>query len=344
MTVRDTQTRRVRLEDVAVAAGVSKSIASRILNDDSDLSVRVDTRERVLEAAQRLNYRPHAAARGLRGAKTGALGLLIPDLTMPVYARIVRGAVERALERDFAVLLAEDRVAHPAEDVLASLVQAGRIDGLIVASARPGHPLLRLLRRYGIPHVFVNRSVPESGRNVVMNDAGASEAAVDHLVELGHARIGHVAGPRKLDPARRRRDAFVRHAAELDLPGAPAVEGEFSEDGGAAAARSLLGRHARLTALYTSSLSHAVGALDTLWRLERRVPEDVSLISYDDMPLAEFLRPPVTTIKMPLAELGAAGVDALLDQLRGGSPQDVTIADEPEIVVRMSTAEPRADS
>jgi DNA-binding LacI/PurR family transcriptional regulator len=341
MTVRVPQTPRVRLEDVAAAAGVSKSIASRILNDDSDLSVRTDTRERVLEAARRLNYRPHAAARGLRGAKTGALGLLIPDLTMPVYARIVRGAVERALERDFAVLLAEDRVAHPAEEVLANLVQAGRIDGLIVASARPGHPLLRPLRRYGIPHVFVNRAVPESGRNVVMNDARASAAALDHLVGLGHERIGHVAGPRKLDPARRRRDAFVRRAAELELPPTPCAESEFSEDGGAAAARSLLQRHPRLTALYASSLGQAVGALDTLWRLERRVPEDVSLISYDDMPLAEFLRPPVTTIRMPLAELGAAGVDALFDQMLGGQPRDIIIADKPEVVVRRSTAEPR---
>lgn len=332
---------RSRLADVARAAGVSKSTASRILNGSPDISVRPHTRERVLETARRLDYRPHAAARGLARAETGAIGLVIPNLATPVYARIVRGAFRRALERDFVVLLAEDVAPRETDEVFARLVRSGRIDGLIVASARPGHPLLRSLRRHWIPHVFANRAVPGSGRSVVMDDARASEAALDHLVALGHARIGHVGGPRKLDPARRRGDSFLRHAERLGLDAAPVAEGEFTETGGAQAAQRLFDEHPDLTALYAGSLAQAVGALHAAAELGRAVPDDLSLVSFDDMPLADYLRPPVTTIEMPLAELGAAAVDALVDQLLGAPPRDVVVPSDPTVIVRMSTARPQ---
>jgi DNA-binding LacI/PurR family transcriptional regulator len=333
---------RARLLDVARAAGVSKSTASRILNDSAQISVRPRTRERVLATARRLDYRPHAAARGLRRAQTGAIGLAIPSLAMPVYARIVRGAFRRALERDFVVLLAEDGVARETDDVFARLVSGGRIDGLVVASARPGHPLFRSVKRLEIPHVFVNRAVRGSRRNVVMDDESASAAALDHLAELGHGRIGHLGGPRALDPARRRAVGFRRHARRLGLLSAPEVEGAFTERGGAEAAVRLLEANPDLTALYVSTLAQAVGALHAVARLGLRVPEDLSVVAYDDMPLADYLTPPLTTIRMPLAELGAAAVDALVEQLLGAEPEDVVVAGEPQVVVRGSTAPPPA--
>jgi LacI family transcriptional regulator len=333
---------RVRLEDVARRAGVSKSIASRVLNDYPELSVRAETRERVMAAAAELDYRPHAAARGLKRAETGALGLLIPNLAMPVYSRIVRGAFHRALERDFALLLAEDLGEERAEEIFGRLVQAGRIDGLIVASARPRHPLVRSLRRHRIPHVFVNRAVAGSGRNVTMDDDRAGSVALEHLYRLGHRRIGLVAGPRGNDPARRRAHGFREHAAALGISEAPVVEGDLSESGGAELAASLLRRHPALTAISTGGLSQAIGTIHTASRLELRIPEDLSVVSHDDMPLADYLQPPLTTVRMPLAELGAAAVDALIDQLLGSAPHDVVVETEPEIVVRASTAPPRS--
>ena len=337
----ETRSGRVRLEDVALAAGVAKSTASRILNDAPDLSVRTHTRARVLEAARRLDYRPHAAARGLRRAATGALGLVVPNLAMPVYARIVRGAFRRARERDFVVLLAEDLVPREADEAFAALAGSGRIDGLVVASARPRHPLVGSLRRHGIPHVFANRAVGGSGRNVVMDDARASAAALDHLTALGHVRIGHVAGPRTLDPARRRAEAFAAEAAARGLDEAPVAEGEFSEQGGAEPAHALFDAHPGLTAVYSSSLAQTLGVLHAAWERGLRVPNDVSVVSYDDMPFAAFLRPPVTTIRMPLGELGAAAVDALIDQLEGAEPRDVVVPGEPVVIARRSTAPPR---
>ena len=331
---------RKRLEDVAKSAGVSKSIASRVLNADPGLLVRPETRARVVEAAERLNYRPHAAARGLKRAETGALGFLVPPLTNPVYLRIIRGAFRRALERDFVVLLVEDVDPVQAEEISSRLVQTGRIDGLVVASAQPGHPLVDTLRRRRIPHVFVNRGVPRSRRNVVIDEAGASTAALDHLVGLGHTRIGHVAGPQELDTARRRTAGFVKSTGARGLA-VEVEEADFGEAGGAEAARRLLERAPHLTALYTSTLSQAVGVYHAAWELGLEVPRDLSLVGYDDMPLAEYLRPPLTTVRTPLGELGAAAVDALVDQLLGGDPRNVVVDAGPEVVVRASTGRPR---
>lgn len=341
MTVRQTPpAQRMRLEDVARDAGVSKSIASRVLNGDPDLLVRPETRERVVAAARRLNYRPHAAARGLKRAETGAFGLLVPPLTNPVYVRIIRGAFDRALERDFVVLLVEDVDPERAESTASLLLRAGRVDGLIVASARPGHPLVETLRRLAIPHVFVNRGVEGSGRNVVIDEARASAAALRHLAELGHERIGHVAGPQELDTARRRTAGFLDAADSRGLT-VEVEEHDFAESGGAEAARRLLGRAPDVTALYTSTLSQAVGVFHAAWELGRSVPDDLSLVGYDDMPLAEYLRPPLTTVRAPLDELGAAAVDALVHQLLGGEPRDLVVQTEPEVVVRGSTGRPR---
>lgn len=330
---------RHRLQDVARNAGVSKSIASRVLNGDPALLVRPETRARVIEAARELNYRPHAAARGLKRAKTGALGLLVPPLTNPVYVRIIRGAFAQALELDFVVLLVEDVEPGQAEQSTSRLIQAGRVDGLMIASAHPDHPLLSSQSLQRLPHVFVNRAVAGSGRNVVMDEMSASATALDHLVALGHRRIGHVAGPRELDTARRRADGFRKHASQLSLQ-AEVAEDDFGESGGAAAARRLLNDHPELTALYASTLSQAVGVFHAAWEMGLKLPDDLSVISYDEMPLADYLRPPLTTIRMPLAELGAAAVGALVSQLSGDEPRDVTVAQKPEVVVRSSTAPP----
>ena len=179
-----------RLEDVAREAGVAKSTASRILNGTPGMTVRPETRQRVLDVARELRYEPHAAARGLRRAETGALGMLIPDLEVPVYSQMVRGAVTRAFERGSAVLVAEDRDSQSRDEIYAGLVRTGRIDGLMVASIRARHPFRTLLADRGVPHVFVNRSVPGSGRNVTMDDEALAGCAVEYLHGLGHSRAG----------------------------------------------------------------------------------------------------------------------------------------------------------
>lgn len=330
---------RARLADVAADAQVSKSIASRILNGYPGV-VREETRQRVLEAARRLEYSPSAAALTVAGAQTGTLAFLVPPLSNPVYVRIVRGAFAEALKHDLVVLLIEDLDPQQATTTLLRLVRSGRIDGVLMASAKPRHPLVPRLRAARVPHVFANRAVPRSRHNVVMDDAKASEVAWRHLFELGHRQVGLLAGPSEIEPARRRERAF-RRAAQRDGCEIEVEHVPFTEDGGAAGLSALLSRHPTLTAVFTSSMSQAVGALGAASSAGVPVPDRLSVIAYDDMPTADYLSPPLTTVRMPLAELGAAAVAAIVAQLDGKEPVDHVIDTHPEVVVRRSTAAPR---
>lgn len=333
---------RSRLVDVAERSGVTKSIVSRLLNSDPSLKIRPETRRRILKAADDLGYKPHAGARALARWEARALALLIPDLTNPVYSQITRGAYRRARDLGYTLLLAEDDSGTGTDDdqvtAFADLVTAGRVDGLLVASARPGHPMVAGLESTSIPYVFINREVPGSSRNVGMDMPGASRQAVDYLYAHGHERIGLISGPADLEPAKVRERGFRDRASELGLSECPIVRGTFSEAGGARACTELLTNHPHVTALYASTLGQAIGAMSAARQLGLAIPEQVSIIAYDDLPLAEFLDPPLTTISMPLLELGAAGVDALIDQIAGNRPVDVTLDTAPAIIERASVA------
>ncbi|KUO15569.1 LacI family DNA-binding transcriptional regulator [Streptomyces dysideae] len=336
---------RARLVDVAERAGVSKATVSKVLNGRQDLSVRPETRRRVHEAAEALGYRPHSGARALAGASTHALALLVPALNNPTYVTIARGAYQRARELGYLSLLAEDFDGQEADESFNDLVQEGRVDGLLIASARPSHPLLDALSRSPVPHVFLNRSVEGSGRNVTMDVARSSVTALDHLHSLGHRAVGHIAGPPGITPSEVRKEAFLRHAEELGLSAAPVASGDFTEDGGVACALELLrpadgGTRPPVTALYTSSLAQAIGAMAAVRHLGLRIPEDVSVVGNDDLPVVAHLSPPLTTVAMPLYELGAAAVEALVAAIQGAPLGDVVVPTEPCLMLRRSTARP----
>lgn len=329
---------RPRLADVAARAGTSKPIASRILNEDPTLTVGQELRARVLAAAGALGYRPNAAARGLRRAETGALGLVVPDLTNQSFTLMLRGAVRRARGRGYAVLLVEDLDTAEPDDTPAQLVLSCRIDGLLVASARPGLPLLEQLSRWRIPHVFANRAVPGSGRNVTLDDAAACRLAVDHLTGLGHRHLGHIAHRLDLEPSCRRAAAFAARTAVRGLPDpVVAEEPHLDERDAAAVAARLLRANPQLTAVFTHSPGLAAGVLAAAASLGRAVPRDLSVLAATDTSVASALLPPLTVIRTPLEELGAAAVDALADQLQGAAPADRVVTTPPELVVRAST-------
>lgn len=330
--------KRARLIDVAEAAGTSKPIASRILNNDPTLSVRQELRERVFSAAEKLHYQPNASARSLRYAASHAIGLLIPEITNTVFSTMVRGAFRYAATRDYVVLIAEDFDDQQANESFAQLVVAGRIDGLMISTARPEHPLLNKLEMYHTPHVFLNRAVEGSNRNITMDDAAATQMAVDHLTSLGHRRIAHIAGPLNLDPAQRRAQAFHEYTVHLGLDFAPIEEDNLLETGGAEATERLLGSTPKPTAIFASSVAQATGVLSAAWYAGYRVPHDLSIVAYADTPLAAALIPPLTAVAMPIEKLGVIGAQVLLDQLNGTEPLNIIVDERPHLVVRGSTA------
>jgi LacI family transcriptional regulator len=332
------QARTVRLDDVARDAGVHVSTVSRVLNSAGNVSIRPETRERILASARRLNYRPNAIARSLKLATTGALGLLVPSLRNPVYSAIIRGAFARAWQRRFVVLLAEDIDEGQTLTAYDRLVREGRIDGLLVGSARPGSPLIDHFAEDVVPCVFVNRRHP-GGHNVSMREEDAGRLAAEHLLGLGHRELAHIAGPPVLDTARRRAHGFLsaaRHAGIEPI----VVHAPFEERGAYEAMRELLRRRRPPTGVFTSNINQSVGAMAGARAEDRAVPDELSLIGYDDDALGEYLDAPLTAIGMPLLELGARAVDAVIDRIEGAPPHDVVVATPPRLVQRASTAPP----
>jgi LacI family transcriptional regulator len=322
-----------RLRDVAAAAGVDTSVVSRVLSGDRRLSIRPETRQRVLEAAARLQYRPNTAARALKTARTMAIGIVVPDLANVNYATIAQGAEERASTAGYALLVASGSVTERLQDL------HGRVDGLLVGMATSETPRIG---DFGgrLPALLVNRREPCGIPSVTVDDEAGAVLATEHLLTLGHRRIGHVAGPQNADTARRRLAGFraALEASGIEPDPQAIAETSFDEAGGHVAATRLLRLDPRPTALFVANVRAAIGAMAAASRLGLSVPGDLSIVGFHDAPFASYLSPPLTTVRMPLQEMGRQAVDNLLALLNGGTVEDVMVASPPELVVRSSTA------
>jgi LacI family transcriptional regulator len=331
--------RDARLSDVAAAAGVDTSVVSRVLSGDRRLSIRPETRQRVLEAAARLQYRPNTAARALKTARTMAIGMVVPDLANVNYATIAQGAEERASTAGYALLVASGSVTERLADL------HGRIDGLLVGMATSETPRLG---DFGgrLPALLVNRREPCGIASVVVDDRAGAAIATEHLLTLGHRRLGHIAGPQNADTARRRLAGFraALEAAGIEPDPQAIAETSFDEAGGHVAATRLLRLDPRPTALFVANVRAAIGAMAAASRLGLSIPDDLSLVGFHDAPFASFLSPPLTTVRMPLHEMGRQAVDHLLTLLGGEPVEDVMVGTPPELVVRSSTAAVDADA
>jgi LacI family transcriptional regulator len=331
---------KVTLNDVAVLAGVDRSVVSRVINDDPNLSIRPQTRQRVLETIEKLGYRPNAAARSLRTARAYMFGLFIPDFANPVYAEIIKGAEMAAGHLGYALMTASSAGVALGRAHYIDLVAQGRVDGLLFAGDESGHDLEQF-RALRLPWVLVNRRLEGSRRYVILDDERGGRLAAGHLIGLGHRRIAHIAGPETADTARRRRAGYASAMASAGLPVDPRliVHADYTPAGGAAAMSALLAQAEPPTAVLVANVASAVGALHTAYTLGLSVPEDISVIAIHDMPLASHLVPALTTVRMPLSELGRRAIELLA----ATSPDDditETVTEPVEVIVRQSTAPP----
>ncbi len=329
------RSRPARLDDVARIAGVHLSTVSRVINGSGDVAVRPETRQRILDAARELQYRPNAMARGLKLATTGTLGLLVPSLRNPVNSPIVRGAFDRAWARDFVLVLAED-TGEGAADAYARLVEERRIDGVLIQSARLGSAHLEAFASGLVPCVFMDRRDPESGRNVFMRDDEAGRMVAAHFLELGHRSLAHLGGPVDLDTVLRRCDGFVERAREAGVDPLVLPAG-LSEEEGHRAMLALLAHEPAPTAVYIANINQALGAVAAVRTSGLGVPAQLSLVCHDDDPVCDFLDAPLSAVRMPLQELGSSAVDALIDQIGGAPGRDIVVETPPELVLRLST-------
>ncbi len=332
------------LRDVADAAGVHPATASRALNPATRGLVNADTARRVIKVAEHLGYRPNPIARGLKTSKSSTVGLVIPDLTNPLFPPIVRG-IEDVLEpAGYSGLIVNTDNDPQREHAQIELLRSRQVEGLIVATALIDHPLLGRLQREGVPMVMVNRrpdgiDVP----SITPDDAAGIELAVAHLVDLGHTRIGHLAGPATTSTGVERRKAFLNAARDRGLDADPALVitcESWTEESGAVALRQLLASRPDVTAVVAGNDLIALGCYDVFAERGIVCPRDISVVGFNDMPFLDKLAPPLTTISIPHQQIGAEAARMLLDAIAEPERAARSVRLPLALVVRGSTAPP----
>ena len=324
--------------DVAAKAGVSTATVSRVLSQPD--RVAEPTRARVIAAVRALDYRPNGAARTLRTLRAAKLLLTVPDISNPFFASVIRGAEEAARDAGYAVVVGDTRHDPEVEDQYAEMLSRREVDGLIFLGHRLPASLAPLLALAGRAAPVVNgcEYSPDLGvPSVHIDNAAASADALDHLFGLGHRAIGLVTGP-EISPISRDRLAGALRAADDRgrRDGLIVRIGDYSARSGCDHARDLIAHG--VTALFCFSDEMAMGALSAVGDAGLSCPADVSVMGFDDLPLARYFQPPLTTIAQPKGLIGRRAVELLVDILRGagGTCEQVTLPHA--LVLRGSTA------
>jgi LacI family transcriptional regulator len=334
--------RTVTLRDVAARAGVHPATASRALNPETRLLVREDTARRVLEAAEVLGYHPNPVARSLRTRRSNTVGVLIPDLTNPLFPPIVRALEDRLAAAGYVALIGNTDGDGERERLVFQRMRARHVDGMVLATAHLSDPLLADAARAGLPVVLMNRMAQDhSLDSVSVDNERGMWMAVAHLAAEGHKRIAHIAGPQEVSTGFSRYRGFLSameaHGLEAD-PDLIITAKAFSIEEGLRCTRALLERRSDCAAVAAGNDMLAIGCFAALEEAGLNCPADLSVVGFNDMPFMDRLRPPLTTIRFPHYQLGTEAAQLLLERIggQGGPVRVIYLA--PELVVRGSTA------
>jgi len=329
---------KVSIKDVAKAAGVSHSTVSRALADNPLIAQA--TRARVQRIAKKMGYAPNAIARGLVTRRTHAIGVIVTSIADPFVSEVVRGIEETAGDHQYRVFLGTSH-NDPAREVnLVKAMREWRVDGVIVASSRVGALYKPMLKAIGAPIVVINNEHAGSYiHSVAVDDVQGAELATRHLIEQGHRVIGHISGPAGYSSSDNRLAGYRRALTKARIPfdASRVIPGNGRADGGEQVTQ-LFARSPVPTAIFCYNDMTAIGALAALKRRGLRVPDDISLIGFDDIPFAAYVDPPLTTIHQPKDEMGRLATGMLLDLLSGKKVANVMM--EGKLIVRESSSPP----
>ena len=323
------------IRDVARRAQLSVATVSRALNGFENVSEKA--RQQIAHAVKELGYVPHAGARSLSLSRNNAIGVVLPDLHGEFFSEIVRGMDREASRRGYLLLLSN---LHPGSEQAASVLRAmrGRVDGLIVMAPHIGAAELASALPQGVPSILINTRHSSAQHPAIhLDNAAGILALVEHLVSLGRRRLIHIAGPKMNIDAQERAAAFLSAVAEHDIEG-EIVQGDFEMQSGEAAIAALISKGSDFDAIVAANDNMAIGAIEALRAAGRRIPDDVAVAGFDDIPLARHLE--ITTVRVRIAELGERALVRLLDSLPSGDRSGDELH-APELVVR-STTDPRA--
>ena len=328
---------RVTIRDVAALAGVSHQTVSRVINESE--RVNPDTRQRVETAIAELGYRPNAIARFMAQGRTGTLACISPNLTDYTFASIIEGAETEARQRGYFVITASAPDPATFATLIEQLVGSRRTEGLLVIN-----PYIDERYKFlpnNVPTVLIGAHPRDRVSSTVMLDEhGAGHMATQHLLDLGHRSIAHITGPMVEDCSQDRLAGYqaALEDAGLDFDPSLVVEGDWSATSGNQALQTLRERCVQFSALFAQNDRMAVGAIYALRNLDLKVPQDVSVIGFDDMPLASYFDPPLTTICHDVFSTGCEAVRLLIQSLEQPDLPPKQIHLPAELILRQSTA------
>ena len=327
----------VTIKDVAREAHVSVASVSRVLNGHEN--VNEETRKRILAAVRRLRYMPNGAARSLITRRTETLGALLPDLYGEFFSELIRGIDIAARARGLHLLVSSSH-GNADEAAVALRAMRGKVDGLLVMSPYANADFLERNLPPAVPTVLINTPhAPADCMTLGMDNQAGAYAMVEHLVGLGHRRIAFIAGPEDNFDARSRREGYVEAMRTL-LPDQPLqiLEGAFTDSSGHRAGQLLAKMTPRPDAVFAANDMTAIGCLSALHEAGLRVPEDIALAGFDDIPLARYITPTLSTVRVHIAELGEKAIEHLTQMIEnpeaGPRGQEVLHA---ELVPRASS-------
>ena len=329
---------KVTIIDVAAEAGVSVGTASRVINND--IHVAPQTRERVSDVMSRLGFVPNRQARSLAGGKTNTIGVLVPDLSTSYIGEIIHGIdTELALSQLDLMLFTTHRAAVKEANYVANMVK-GMVDGLLMVLPRNPDDYTGTLTKRNFPFVLIDHQgngepCPAVGST---NWQGAYNAT-EYLIKLGHTRIGFITGSMDLGAATDRLEGYKSALRIHHITEDPQLiyQGTFFQPDGYAGACALLDIENPATAIFASNDAMAMGAMDAVRSRGLRIPEDVSIVGFDDVPQAAWVRPALTTVHQPLEQMGRVATQMLLDRLKNPAQEITRIELPTELVVRGST-------
>jgi LacI family transcriptional regulator len=340
--------KRPTQEDVARLAGVSRATVSYVINNRTDGNVRIseETRCRVLDAVKELGYRPNVLARSLRQGQTHTIGMIVPDNTNPFFAEVARGVEDTSFEQGYSVILCNSDSDLDKELLYTNVLTEKRVDGILFVAVGMSAERICVLQERHMPVVVVDRDIPDVAVDSVMtaNERGG-RLATHHLIELGHRRIGCIAGPSDVTPSAERGTGYRQALREAVLPVEEELimKGDFQYESGYQAARQLLSMDDPPTAIFACNDLMAIGAISAAVELGRQVPADLSVVGFDDVPLASFANPALTTVVQPKHEIGVVAATMLLERMQDPDRPPRRKMLDTELVIRKSTApaEPR---
>lgn len=304
-------TRSVTIRDVAATAGVSVATVSRVFNRNGP--VRDTTFQRVRDVARNLHYFPHAGARSLSTRKTNTIGVVLPELYGEFFSEVIRGIDVTARQSGYHLLVSG---SHSERDEMCAVMQAvrGRVDGLIVMSPDLEPSALLSELPAGFPVVVLN-SGGTGYPSITIDNSGGARAVVRHLLSLGHRHLAFICGPPHNVDAEQRRRGYRDAARAAGIGAERSIElpGNFTEESGYAAATRIATLTPRPAAVFAANDAMAIGALSAFRKAKLRVPDDIALAGFDDIPISRYLSPPLTTVKVPIADLGRRGFQLLFD-------------------------------